>query len=259
MRLRALLTLGLTTAFLLGPTYAARALEYEDYPVVKLRTLDKITARTMTFEAKVGSTMKFGEIFIKVQTCRKPPPVQKSEAAAFLQIWETDSVKDQSSWIFSGWMFSSSPTLSAMNHPVYDVWVIDCIGKDPEELPPPEATAADEGVLPAGAQPAQPSTEALGANGQSAPEPTPATTEQVTPADASTSGTIDVPAADTAADTDVEETVPSSNMPADAVPQNDPVATPTETAPVTPEQVPQTTPVTPAPESGSSDNFQGIY
>ena len=48
------------------------------------------------------------------------------EAAAFLQIWERKPHEDQSKWVFSGWMFSSNPALSAMDHPVYDVWVIDC-------------------------------------------------------------------------------------------------------------------------------------
>lgn len=113
----------------------AHALNFEDYPVVKLRSLDKITARTMTFEAKVGSTVRFGEIFIKVQSCRKPPPVEKSEAAAFLQIWQNNEAKETSKWIFSGWMFASSPALSAMDHPVYDVWVLDCLGRDPEPVP----------------------------------------------------------------------------------------------------------------------------
>lgn len=227
----------------------AAALDYEDYPIVKLRTLDKITARTMTFEAKVGATMKFGEIFIKVQTCRKPPPVQKSEAAAFLQIWETDSVKDQSRWIFSGWMFGSSPTLSAMDHPVYDVWVIDCLGKDPEALPPPE-TSDDAAILPPGTQPALPPAEQLGEQGEQAP--------------ASDEATPDTEAHDD--DGVVEETVPTSNMPTDAVPTEQPVtpetpAVPDEAEPeprqVEPVPEPQPAPVAPAPEN--HDSFQGIY
>lgn len=243
----ALLSLALCVAALQGFSSPAAALDYEDYPVVKLRTLDKITARTMTFEAKVGSTMKFGEIFIKVQTCRKPPPVQKTEASAFLQIWETDTVKDQSRWIFSGWMFASSPTLSAMDHPVYDVWVIDCIGKDPEELPPPEAvTAEDEGVLPTGTQPDLPPSEQLGENAESA-------------APAPLSGSV--PVEDTEAP--VEETVPTSNMPSDAAPvepqQTEPMMTEPEPQPQQQEE-PVLAPETPdAGASGSSEGFQGIY
>ncbi|MDB5491942.1 MAG: hypothetical protein JWO78_1791 [Micavibrio sp.] len=105
-----------------------------DEPVVKLQSLDKVTARTMTFEVKVGTTVKFGPIYIKVQACRKAPPIAAPESAAFLQIWEVTK-KDESKWIYSGWMFASSPALSAMDHPIYDVWVLDCLERkstDPE-------------------------------------------------------------------------------------------------------------------------------
>lgn len=102
--------------------------EMEDYPVVKLQSLDKSTARTMTFEARVGSTVKFGSLYIKVQSCRKAPPIDTPEAASFLQIWEV-TPDEKASWVFSGWMFASSPALSAMDHPIYDVWVIDCMGQ----------------------------------------------------------------------------------------------------------------------------------
>lgn len=130
----------------------AYALDYEEYPSIKLRSLDKITARTLTFDAQVGNTIKFGDIFIKIQSCRKPPAIEKNEAAAFLQIWQVDKTTKESRWIFSGWMFSSSPALSGMDHPVYDVWVIDCFGKDPDAMPPKEEKPADalpdEGTVP---------------------------------------------------------------------------------------------------------------
>ncbi len=153
---------------------ATEQLHYEEYPTIRLRSLDKITARTLTFDAQVGTIIKFGDIYIKILTCRKPPPVEKTESAAFLQIWEVDKVKDQSRWIFSGWMFASSPALSAMDHPVYDVWVIDCLGKDSEEqLPPLEETGdkplPDEGAVDAdkaaplpSAEPPQNQTEGFG-------------------------------------------------------------------------------------------------
>lgn len=131
----------MTLAGLWGPAASYAATPSEDYPVVKLQTLDKITARTNTFEARVGSTVKFGTLYIKVQACRKTTPIELPEAAAFLQVWEivkdTDTIaanalaasaeKGKPQWVFSGWMFSSSPALSGMDHPVYDVWVIDCL------------------------------------------------------------------------------------------------------------------------------------
>ncbi len=112
----------------LGTTFSgiSHARQLDEYPVVKLRSLDKVTARTMTFEARVGSTVKFGQLYIKVQACRKASPIESPESAAFLQIWEV-TLQEKAEWIFSGWMFASSPGLSSMDHPVYDVWVIDCL------------------------------------------------------------------------------------------------------------------------------------
>jgi hypothetical protein len=108
-----------------GPVLAAR--QMEDMSFVVLRTTDKLSARTHTFEIPVEKTVKFGKsLYIKARACRKASPLDKPENAAFLQIWERKPGEDDSQWVFSGWMFSSSPSLSAMDHPVYDVWVIDC-------------------------------------------------------------------------------------------------------------------------------------
>lgn len=121
----------------------APAPQMTDEPVVKLQSLDKVTARTMTFEVKVGTTVKFGPIYIKVQACRKAPPIAPPESAAFLQIWEVTK-KDESKWIYSGWMFASSPALSAMDHPIYDVWVLDCLErKSTDPAPKKEEKKAD--------------------------------------------------------------------------------------------------------------------
>lgn len=154
-------------------------LNFEDYPIIKLRSLDKITARTMNIEAKVGSTVRFGDIMIKVQACRKPPPVEKNEAAGFLQIYQAGKTPDGNSqattppsqWIFSGWMYASSPALSAMDHPIYDVWVLDCLGRDPEPLPPPEEQVQVEEPQNAEPQNETPQTEPPKAEPQQIDEP----------------------------------------------------------------------------------------
>lgn len=108
-----------------------------DYPMVKLQALDKSTARTVTLKAKVGETIQYGSLFIKVQACRKSEPLEKPESTSFIQVWEVPVNSDKSEWIFSGWMFASSPALSAMDHAVYDVWVLDCISdlKDTQKKP----------------------------------------------------------------------------------------------------------------------------
>jgi len=121
------------------------AREMIEFPRVKLQSLDKVTARTMTFEADVGSTLRFGPLYIRVQKCKKTSPIEKPESAAFLQIWEVDPGAEPE-WVFSGWMFSSSPALSAMDHPIYDVWVLDCLtdGSVPPETRPSEEEATDK-------------------------------------------------------------------------------------------------------------------
>jgi len=89
-----------------------------------LQAMDKVTARISKLEAPIGETVKYGELEIQVKSCRKRPPEEPPESAAFIEIFETR--KGERKKVFSGWMFASSPALSAMEHPVYDVWVVDC-------------------------------------------------------------------------------------------------------------------------------------
>ena len=93
--------------------------------VAVLQGLDKITARISTFEAPVDQIVRFGTFEIIARTCHKTPPEEPPERAAFLEITEVRP-DSPSALIFTGWMFASSPALSAVEHPVYDVWVIDC-------------------------------------------------------------------------------------------------------------------------------------
>ena len=93
--------------------------------VAVLQGLDKITARISTFEAPVDEIVRFGTFEIIARTCKKTPPEEPPERSAFLEITEVRP-DSPSVPIFTGWMFASSPALSAVEHPVYDVWVIDC-------------------------------------------------------------------------------------------------------------------------------------
>lgn len=94
-------------------------------PIAVLQGLDKITARTYTFEAPVDQTIGFGTLKVTVRTCRKRPPEYPPESAAYLQIVE-QRPEQEAVERFRGWMFASSPGLNPLEHPVYDVWVIDC-------------------------------------------------------------------------------------------------------------------------------------
>jgi hypothetical protein len=80
----------------------------------------------------------FGTLEIIVRTCHKLPPEETPETAAFLDIWEVKN-GEAAAPLFRGWMFASSPALSALEHPVYDVWVIDCADNNSKASPSPSS------------------------------------------------------------------------------------------------------------------------
>ncbi len=97
----------------------------EDISVVTLSALDKITTQLSTIEIRRDQTVRFGTLKITLRHCRKNPPEETPETVAFLEITDVGH-NNQNNKIFSGWMFASSPALSPLEHPVYDVWVKDC-------------------------------------------------------------------------------------------------------------------------------------
>lgn len=93
--------------------------------VAVLQGLDKVTAQISTFDAPLNAVVKFGTLDIVARACKKRPPEEPPESAVFLEVTDIKPDEDPTP-LFSGWMFASSPALSALEHPVYDVWVIDC-------------------------------------------------------------------------------------------------------------------------------------
>lgn len=110
----------------LAPAAPAMAEPMEEKGTAVLQALDKVTARVQQIEVPVGDAVGFGAITITVRACRKATPIDPPESAAFLEIDETRP-DEADMRLFSGWMFASSPALSPLEHPVYDVWVLDCI------------------------------------------------------------------------------------------------------------------------------------
>ena len=90
-----------------------------------LQGLDKVTARISTFQAPIGRPVRFGALSITVRACYKRPPEETPESAAFMEVLEVRP-NEAPAELFVGWMFASNPALSAIEHAVYDVWVIDC-------------------------------------------------------------------------------------------------------------------------------------
>ena len=95
---------------------------------VIIQGLDKITARIETFEIFVGQSYKFGVLDIFVKRCVFSKPIDKPESLAFLKI--NDNSDRLSEVKFRGWMFASSPALSALQDSVYDISILACMNDD---------------------------------------------------------------------------------------------------------------------------------
>ena len=91
-----------------------------------LGALNKVSGKISKIKVEDNNEIPFGTLKIIVKTCNKSPPEDPPENSAFIKIWDKKFEKEEEN-IFSGWMFSSSPSISAVDHAVYDVWVIECM------------------------------------------------------------------------------------------------------------------------------------
>lgn len=121
----------------------AGAQGFADAPGGVIRWLDKLTGQTGDVELQRGQAATNGRLTIQLDACRYPTDNPASEAEAHLTI--LDSTRQGP--VFAGWMLASSPALSALDHPRYDVWVLTCVvpGYEPPELAP-EDPATEEGT-----------------------------------------------------------------------------------------------------------------
>lgn len=119
----------------------AMAQEVTSAPGGILRWLDKVTGETADIELADGQSALSGRLTIQLDECRYPTANPASDAFAHLTVME----EGQGAPAFSGWMVASSPALSALEHPRYDVWVLRCLTPDQPELEvtPPPATDED--------------------------------------------------------------------------------------------------------------------
>lgn len=104
-------------------------------PVATLAGLDKITGRVTRFDVYIDETVLFGALEITPRACYNRPPTETQRTSAFLEV-DQRSLTGTSRRIFTGWMFADSPALNAVDHAVYDVWLIEC--KTSTEVPPPD-------------------------------------------------------------------------------------------------------------------------
>jgi hypothetical protein len=116
-------------------------------PIAAFSGLDKITGRITNFDVYIDETVQFGALQLTPRVCYTRPPTETQRTSVFLEVDQV-SLKGGSQRIFTGWMFADSPALNAIDHPVYDIWLVDC--KQQSDTPPPDQNAA----APAAEQPA---------------------------------------------------------------------------------------------------------
>ena len=110
---------------LAAPVGNAAAQDWVPRQTAALQVLDKVTARISVLRATVGQAAQYGTLSILVRACNARPPEEVPDAAAFLEM--TDSRRaGGAQQVFRGWMFANAPGVSMLEHPVYDVRVLDC-------------------------------------------------------------------------------------------------------------------------------------
>ena len=112
--------------FFFGFFFSAQA-SWIKLNTAQFKALDKITARIKKLDINVNEEQDLGTLIIKLKSCQNRPPDYQPDSAAFIEIYDKMNLNDNDTGlIFSGWMFSSSPALSALEHPVYDISLISC-------------------------------------------------------------------------------------------------------------------------------------
>jgi hypothetical protein len=92
--------------------------------------LDKVTARVTTIYAPIDIPVRFGSLQLTARACDRRPPEEQPEQSVFVEVDDMEAA-GQPKRIFTGWMFWSSPALNAVEHPVYDFWLNDCMTNTP--------------------------------------------------------------------------------------------------------------------------------
>ncbi len=130
-------------------------------PTAVFEGLDKITGRITSFDVAINETVQFGALQVTPKACYSRPPTETPQTDAFVDVDEV-TLKGNIKRIFTGWMFKASPGLHAVEHPIYDVWLIDCNGgKNPDVADASDGVGGDQApAAPApNAKPAKPAAQ----------------------------------------------------------------------------------------------------
>ena len=91
-----------------------------------LKILDKISSKNTLLKLKNGEIVTFKDLSIKSLKCKNSKFDDNPEITAYIQVKDLRDKNNDEVFVFNGWMFSSSPSITPFDHPVYDVWLINC-------------------------------------------------------------------------------------------------------------------------------------
>ena len=93
---------------------------------INIKALDKITAKTSSIRVAVGEKKSLGSLEISALKCSVSEKKDNPDTVAYIQVKDLSNKNNDQVFLFNGWTFASSPTLQAIDHPVYDLWITDC-------------------------------------------------------------------------------------------------------------------------------------
>ena len=91
-----------------------------------IKILDKISSKNTLLKLKNGDLVKFKDLSIKSLKCKNSEFDDNPEITAYLQVTDLNNSNNDEVFVFNGWMFSSSPSITPYDHPVYDIWLVSC-------------------------------------------------------------------------------------------------------------------------------------
>ena len=94
--------------------------------LVEIKILDKISSKTSQLSLNIGKEIKFENLIIKVLKCKNSEFDDNPEVTAYMQVQDITLKNNDKVFVFNGWTFSSSPSITLFDHPVYDIWLIKC-------------------------------------------------------------------------------------------------------------------------------------
>jgi hypothetical protein len=93
---------------------------------VDLKILDKISSKNTLVKLKNKESFLFKDLEIKSLKCKNSEFDDNPEITAYIQVKDLTNKKNDEVFAFNGWMFSSSPSIAPFDHPVYDIWLVNC-------------------------------------------------------------------------------------------------------------------------------------